>query len=131
MKKSLMFLTLAALLLGTFPSISLGGQSGQAAAAPPLIAADGDLSDWAGIWSLAPGEDKIAILYALRTDSQLAIAFQAPDTTDIGIYDIVLDLDNNPETGYRTGGRYKQAGGDFLIETWTAGFYTDDPTGEE
>ena len=98
---------------------------------PEPITADGDLSDWAGIWSLAPGEGKIGILYAFVTDTYFAAAFQAPDTTDIGIYDILLDTDNNPETGYRAPGNYKNAGGDFLVETWTAGLYTDDPTGQE
>lgn len=94
------------------------------------ITVDGDLSDWAGIWSLAPGEGKIAILYAYMTDTWFAAAFQAPDSTDIGIYDILLDVDDNPDTGYRASGNYRKAGGDFLIETWTAGFYTDDPSGE-
>lgn len=127
MKKAL--LVLCALLL-MLPALILA--PGAAAEEPALpITVDGDLSDWAGIWSLAPGEGKIAILYAFMTDTHLAVAFQAPDTTDIGIYDIVLDLDNNPETGYRASGNYRSAGGDFLVETWTAGFYTDDPTGQE
>ena len=126
MKKALLLFAAAAIVIFC---MVVPAQAEQTEAIPP-VTADGDLSDWAGIWSLAPGEDKIAVLYAFMTDTHLAIAFQSPDTTDIGIYDILLDLDNDPDTGYRAQGSYRNAGGDFLIETWTAGYYTDDPTGQ-
>ena len=128
MKRALAWSLVFVLCLALLPVLA---ETAPAADGPPVITVDGDLSDWAGIWSLAPGEDKVAILYAFTTSTHLAVAFQAPDTTDIGIWDVVLDLDNDPATGYRAEGKYKNAGADFLIETWTAGFYTDDPTGEE
>ena len=96
------------------------------AAEAPVITADGDLTDWAGIYSLCPGEDKIGILYAFTTDTDLCIAFQAPDNTNISVYDVLLDIDNNPSTGYQGDGRHPKAGADFLIETWSCAVYGGD-----
>ncbi len=96
------------------------------AAEAPVITADGDLADWAGIYSLCSGEDKIGILYAFVTDTDLCIAFQAPDNTNISVYDVLLDIDNDPSTGYQGDGRHPKAGADFLIETWSAGVYGGD-----
>ncbi len=98
--------------------------------APPAITVDGDLSDWAGIYSLSEGDEKIAILYAFKTDDMVYAAFQAPDLTNISVYDVMFDTDNNPATGYQCDGRHKTAGADFLVETWTAGTYAG-ATGSE
>jgi len=117
MKKSLLvFLALALLLMC----------SHALAAEAPVITADGDLTDWAGIYSLCPGEDKIGILYAFTTDTDLCIAFQAPDNTNISVYDVLLDIDGDPSTGYQGDGRHPKAGADFLIETWSCALYGGD-----
>ncbi len=93
------------------------------AESPPVITADGDLSDWAGIYPLCEGEDKIAVLYAFKTDTHVCIAFSAPDNTDISIYDVMLDTDMDATTGFGANGRHKAAGLDFLVETWCAGWH--------
>ena len=116
MKKVWTALLAAALLLFL-------GNCALAQDAVPQIKADGDLADWAGIYSLCPGEDKVAILYAFTTDDALYVAFQAPDSTNIGVYDVLLNTDGDFSTGYQCDGRHPRAGADFLIETWTGAVY--------
>ncbi len=117
MKKRLLLLMVFVLMLFSVHAL---------AAQAPVITADGDLIDWAGIYSLCPGEDKIGILYAFTTDTDLCIAFQAPDNTNISVYDVLLDIDGDPSTGYQGDGRHPRAGADFLIETWSCAVYGGD-----
>lgn len=123
MKKLLCWLmALCCLLLG---GVALANEE-----PPPEITIDGDLSDWAGIYSLCAGEGKVGIVYAFRTGDAVYIAFQAPDLTNISIYDVMFDTDGDPATGYQCEGRHKTAGADFLVETWTAGTYDGETGGE-
>ena len=90
---------------------------------PPVITVDGDMSDWAGIYSLCPGEGKMGVLYGLRTDDTLYMAFQSANNAPIAIYDVMFNTDADPATGYQCDGRHKPAGADFLVETWASARY--------
>lgn len=123
MKKILSLLLFSALLLSLAPLAP--------AENAPAIKIDGEFGDWAGIKPLAPGDGKLAMLYAFATATHLYVALKGVDAANISVYDVLLDIDDNPQTGFLAEGVFGKAGADFLIETWASAYYPKTLDGKE
>ena len=92
------------------------------ASSVPHIVVDGNLSDWAGVYPIINGSNRILDCYLLVEQGQLFFVFQKITGSDV--WQIFFDTDLSNETGYAVNGmmaNYKlemQAPGGAVLSRW-------------
>lgn len=93
----------------------------------PNIKIDGDFTDWAYVAYTSENPEG-ATMTAVKTYASagyLNFYIEGTEDFNLAVFDMFLDTDNNPETGFKTGSYPAGAGGDFLFEGSVPGEWGD------